>query len=261
MQALFVVTMGYLGLRIQRHSSTHPGPKMILCIPMEVHNVNAIIWDLDGTLINSFDLFQQILTDVTPETGHVMPTAACLADHFHGSLDETLRAVLGIKTDEELDIVRESFLKFQVRHYEGDLRSNLFSDAVKLAKTASIKGIRQLILTNRFHEGRGSASPKAIVANTDLHDYIQSVYTGDEVEYRKPDKRSVSPWMSQNNATPEQTLVIGDQYVDAQLAINLGTRAILVNRTGAAIPHVSAHGHDSHSSVQIVTSLNQIELT
>ena len=107
-----------------------------------------------------------------------------------------------------------------------------------LAQAAAKKGIHQLVVTNRAHEGRGAASPKAIVAATVLADCIHEVYPADEVAYRKPDKRSVQPWLEMYGLNAATVIVIGDQFVDAQLALDLCARSILINLHGE-LPHLA----------------------
>lgn len=226
---------------------------------MRVENVRGIIWDMDGTLLDSFGIFEQILVDVARQNGYTVPTNEHMHKNYHGTLEETLRRVLNINQPTKLDAAKQSFLDYQVKHYADDINSHLFKDAVNLARAAAKLDIRQLVVTNRAHKGRGLASPKAIVANTELSDYILEVYAGDEVTHNKPDKRSTGNWLEKNGLSPEHVVVIGDQFVDAQLAINTGARAILINRSGT-IPHIETHGHDNHDSVFIVDSLSEVEL-
>jgi phosphoglycolate phosphatase-like HAD superfamily hydrolase len=46
--------------------------------------VDGIIWDLDGTLLDSFGIFERVVADVVRESGHVMPTHASMLRNFHG---------------------------------------------------------------------------------------------------------------------------------------------------------------------------------
>jgi len=221
--------------------------------------MNGIIWDLDGTLLDSFSVFEQIIADVVSESGHSMPTREYMIENYHGSLEETVRQILGIESAEELDGVVYLFLQKQEHHYAGDLETYLFKDASMLAQRAARQNVHQLLVTNRAHEGRGSASPKVIVAATTLADCIHEVHAGDEVEYRKPDSRSIGNWMERHHLTPAEVLVIGDQFVDAQLALNIGARVILVKRNGH-IPHLDTMSRHNPRDIRVVDSLEHIEL-
>lgn len=226
---------------------------------MTIENVKGVVWDLDGTLLDSFGIFEQVIAAVVEESGHTMPTHEHMLRNFHGSLEETVQRILGIDSARELDDTITSFLAKQEHHYSDDLEAHLFKDASILAQKAAKRGIHQLLVTNRAHEGRGTASPRAIIAATVLADCIHEVYPGDEVEYRKPDGRSVGDWLKRYQLTPGNVVVIGDQFVDAQLALNLGTRAILIKRNGD-IPHLDTLTDHDDADVIIVDSLEDIEL-
>lgn len=220
---------------------------------MQLNNISTIIWDLDGTLIDSFDISEEILLEITSEVGIPMPSRQTRLLNYHGTLDETLKNTLGLN-DTELAPVLESFLEKQDKLYEGDINNHLYEDAVALVKKAGESGITQIVLTNRSHQGRGLASPKSIIANSVLANYIEHVICGDEVEFRKPDGRSLDKWLQNNKIKKEDILVIGDQFVDAKLAENLSTRAVLIKRNGD-IPHI-----EEAEYVTIVNSLNDILL-
>jgi phosphoglycolate phosphatase-like HAD superfamily hydrolase len=226
---------------------------------MRLKNVKGIVWDLDGTLLDSFGIFESIIADVVEESGHPMPTREYMLDNYHGSLEETVQQILGIKSAEELDVLISSFLQKQEHHYAGDLEPHLFKDASMLAQRAAKQGVHQLVVTNRDHVGRGPASPKYIIAATVLADCIHEVHAGDEVEYRKPDGRSTGDWMERYNLTPSQVIVIGDQFVDAQLALNIGARTVLVKRKGD-VPHIDTLIYQHPQYIIIVDSLEDVEL-
>jgi len=217
---------------------------------MQLNNISTIIWDLDGTLIDSFDISEEILLEITSETGLSMPSRKTRLLHYHGTLDETLKNTLGL-SDEDLAPVLKSFLKKQDKLYEGDVNSHLYQDAVSLAKRAGKSGITQIVLTNRSHKDRGLASPKSIIANSVMANYIEDVICGDEVEFRKPDGRSLDKWLQNNNINKKNILVIGDQFVDAKLAENIGANALLVKRN-EEIPHLN------DDKVLLVESLDEI---
>jgi phosphoglycolate phosphatase-like HAD superfamily hydrolase len=226
---------------------------------MRIAGVKGIVWDLDGTLLDSFGIFEAILREVVRESGHRMPTREYMILNYHGSLEETIQTLLGIKSAAELAKVAEVFLDKQLGHYTGNLNAHLFNDATQLAQQAAKLGIMQVLVTNRFHANRGNASPKAIVAATVLADCINEVRAGDEVAFRKPDKRTVQDWLEKHGIAPRELLVVGDQFVDAELAANIGARVLLVRRNGE-IPHLKDILAKHIEDTLVVDSLHDIEL-
>ncbi len=223
-----------------------------------IKDIDGIIWDLDGTLLDSFSIFEKVLSEVASEMGYLIPLRKTMQMNFHGSLEETIQRVLDLDSNADLDILVSLFLRKQERHYEGGINRHLFADALLLAQQAAQYSVPQLVLTNREHKDRGSASPRAIVAGTTLAGCIQNVYAGDEVAYRKPDKRSIEPWLSQHNITPDRLLVIGDQFVDVQLAQNVGARSILIERDGPT-PHLESIARTKDDTLT-VPNLSGIQL-
>lgn len=224
---------------------------------MTFENTHGIAWDLDGTLLDSFGIFEEVLLDCIKGTEYPTPTQQEMLKNYHGSLQETIGNILAIKDITTVKALEASFLLKQADYYDGDLHSHLYQDAAILAQQAAAQRIPQALITNRSHEGRGAASPHHIVANTVLSTCIQTVYAGDQIAYRKPDKRCLSDWMEQQKIAPHELLVVGDQFVDAQLALNIGARALLVERNGQ-IPHMEELV--GHPDITITSTLRGIEL-
>ena len=220
---------------------------------MNIRNVRAIVWDLDGTLLDSFHISEKIIEDITQETERPMPSLETRLRHYHGSLEDTLTNTLDLN-EEELEPILNSFLQKQDELYKQDVEKHLYKDALSLCRRAHETGIIQLLITNRDHNGRGSASPRAIVDATELKKYLNEIICGDEAEFRKPDARSLEDWMKKRNLKPENLLIIGDQFVDAHLAKNVAARALLIKRNDE-IPHLQ---NDDHPDLLIVDNLDDV---
>lgn len=227
---------------------------------MRIDNVRAIAWDLDGTLLDSFHILEEILGELVIEHDLKQFTREHLLNNYHGSLEDTLVRALGLKSESELAPVVENFLEKQKAYYANNVDALLFADAVELVKQAASKGILQLIITNRAHRNRGSASPRYIVAASVLSHYINEVRSSDEVEYKKPDARSIIDWLRSHKIKGDQLLVIGDQFVDAQLANNLSARSILLKRVGRVGDHKLYADHQDESGIYVLSSLEDIQV-
>lgn len=222
------------------------------------HKIKTIIWDLDGTLIDSFGLFVAAMKEILPRHGKEFPGEAVIAANYHGTLADAINgAAANNLTKAELEAITNDFLAMQDSQYD-IIEEHLFKDAEALTRRAHTRGIRQILVTNRAHVGRNKASPRSIVANSELKNYIDLVICADDSEHRKP-----KPEVLGNFAhiyVPEETLVIGDQFVDAEFAHNLGTRAFIVQRHDIDIPHFDRLTHDWQSHVTIDTTLDNVML-
>ncbi len=219
------------------------------------------IWDLDGTLIDSLGIFTEVLCDVLPGHGfNDRPGAQIFSENRHGSLAESINNIIGGNVSEAtIEAIIADFLIAQNEHFE-DIERHIFPDAKRLAQRLYAADVFQIMVTNRFHEGRLNASPRSIVQRSSLRGRIDAVVCGDDSSFRKPDPKVVNRYLESGMLSGERSLVIGDQFVDAQFARNLGARAILVSRDGSPIPHIEKLGKDWSDYVTIVQSLDQVKI-
>src|ERR1700760_2082120 len=96
---------------------------------------NVLIWDLDGTIIDSVAVFEEVLADILPGMGRKVPAHADVIANYHGSLDETFENLLGITDADELADMVTAFVTAQDGHYE-IIEPHIFPDASRLAKRA-----------------------------------------------------------------------------------------------------------------------------
>lgn len=97
-----------------------------------------------------------------------------------------------------------------------------------------------------------------MVQNSSLSGRIDTVICGDEIKHRKPDRRALDSL--EQSFDPNEVLVIGDQHVDAEFALNLNGSAILANRTAGDIAHLNRVGSESRRFVDVVTTLTGVSI-
>lgn len=192
-----------------------------------------IIWDLDGTLLNSKQTNMAALATAFESAGLRAPTSQEFDAHFHGTLEETLIGLLAeqnIELDEsDFSKIESDFLRLNEQSYDAP-EQLLYPDAVRLVQHFRDSGAQQIIVTNRKHERRGDASPRAIVQNSSLNGCISYIVCGDDLPYRKPDVRVLE---GLDVPDAKDIVVIGDQTPDVLLARNLNARAVIVRRSDA----------------------------
>lgn len=226
---------------------------------MNLQGLETLVWDLDGTVIDSFGIFSEVLGNVVPNYGRQMPNEQTIRANYHGSLHDSIDAALGGIKNDELEKIVADFLSIQDAHYEV-VEHHIFPDALGLARRARAAGMYQVLVTNRNHEGRLNASPRSIVERSSLKTLIDEVVCGDDTEHRKPKPAVIEHLLKTGKVRGEKAVVVGDQFVDAQFAHNLGSTAILVERSGLEIAHLDTFTPEDRDRIVIVSSLDEITL-
>lgn len=217
---------------------------------LRLANFETVIWDLDGTVLRSYEISLEIWTEVLKDIG-INLDPQDLRRNYHDTLKGTGRAIIGPDISEEvLDNVLVEFMA-RDNDYIKDVDQHLFKDAVELSMKSNDLGQRQIIVTNRAHgQDRGNASPRTLIGNSIMRDWIGNIICGDEVDVRKPDARVLGGIQYH----PETTLVIGDQRVDAEFAHNIGATALIVGRHPEIFKGITLPGN--HLIVESLESIN-----
>ncbi len=219
--------------------------------------IKAIVWDLDGTLIDSYRIFSLVLLEVAALHGLPQPSQELMRSNFHGTLEDSVMRALSIEDGPVFRKLIADFLKAQEAHYHQP-NDHIFPDALAAVQRAQQQGLVQIIATNRAHQGRGNASPRHLVENSDLRQFISHIVSSDDGIYRKPDSRILDSVLGKTGIRPEEILVIGDQHVDVALAVNLGARSVIIDRGEMPIPHLDLT-ENRHAHVSRLTTFDDLD--
>jgi phosphoglycolate phosphatase len=183
--------------------------------------VRAIIFDLDGTLIDSKrDLIHSV--NAMMEEMHRAQLAADVISGYigHGAPQLVARALGGTATEEELKHGLQFFLSYYEEH-----KMDYTSAYPGVPETLSQLGhIPMAVLTNK--PVRISVR---ILQALGLADRFRMIYGGNSFETKKPDPLGAKTILRDLNIQPAEALIVGDSEVDVQTARNAGTRAAAVN--------------------------------
>jgi phosphoglycolate phosphatase len=198
--------------------------------PIPVKRLKLLVFDLDGTLIDSAqDLCNSV--NAALEEFHFSPLADPIIASFVGNGAPTLmRRSLALAAKSTPDRVEEElfseayafFLQYYREHkldftyaYEGVL------DALKaLHELHDAPGCPTRIMAVLTNKPVRPA--RSICEGLGLAGYFLHIYGGDSFPVKKPDPFGLRSLMDETGASPEETVMIGDSQVDVQTARNAG---------------------------------------
>ncbi len=221
--------------------------------------VSGLIWDLDGTLMDSVQLKEVVLNGVLNRRGLPTPTHQQYLNTSGGRMLETIQNLTGL-TGSLLQDVYDEFIGSEEHYYEQP-ESLFFTDALLLMRRARRAGLTQILISNRPHYNDARlGSPRNLANRLPLAGYMDAVVCGDDHDYYKPDPRVLERVEAGLGLVRSELLVVGDQHVDIALACNLGAQAVVVSRNGETLDHLDELPAGWESTVQIVTSFKDVVL-
>jgi phosphoglycolate phosphatase len=198
-------------------------------------SVRAIIFDLDGTLIDSkLDLVHSVNATLRELQRPELPEEIISSYIGNGAPVLVAKSLGPGVPPAELDRA----LKFFLTHYE----------AHKMDNTCAYPGVAEAL-------EHLSAMPMAVLTNKPEHisvrilealglaRYFRAIYGGNTFSTKKPDPLGVNTILREFSARSNEGLLIGDSEVDVQTARNAGIHSAIVNY-GFGIHDRAAHPAD-----------------
>jgi phosphoglycolate phosphatase len=185
--------------------------------------VRALIFDLDGTLIDSkLDLIHSVNATLI-EMGREKLSDEVISSYIgHGALILVSRALGGATTEEELARALNFFLSYYEEHKLDN--TCLYPGVAETLADLDGGDMAMAVLTNkpvkvsvRILEALGVAK------------HFRVIYGGNSFETKKPDPLGANAILRKFDTQPREAMIVGDSEVDIQTARNAGTVAAAVN--------------------------------
>ncbi len=189
----------------------------------------ALLWDIDGTLIDTTDLIVAAL-DHAYRTfiGRTLPR-------------DEIRALIGMPLKDQVRIFGEldqfgvdqaemegEFVRYyeERRHHE-----RIIEPAVEVLRLGHRLGIPTALVTSKNHAEIRNTLPRLGIA-----DFVDHVVTADDVARPKPDPESVVVATERCGVAPGEAVFIGDTVHDMQAGEGAGVRRCAVTWGAAPRP-------------------------
>jgi phosphoglycolate phosphatase len=183
--------------------------------------LRLIVFDCDGTLVDSQHAIIATMTAAFAEIGQPAPGADAIRDLIGLSLEETAAQLwpdAGISDHAQLiDIYRRLFFEQRKRATAPD---PLYPHAEMVLRDLSAQGYLLGVATGKSRRGLD-----AVLASHNLQDLFITLQTAD-VHPGKPNPAMLHQAMAEAGVTVEDTLMLGDTSFDMAMAVNAGVKPI-----------------------------------
>lgn len=179
--------------------------------------VKAVVFDLDGTLIDSKQDLALAMNATLKHLGRKEIEAERIYSYVGGGVQLLVkRALAEGATDEEIERGMAYFLEY----YRAHMLDNTVPYPGVREALDKLSGRELAVLTNKPVK-----FSKLILNGLGMAGYFRYVYGGNSFEKKKPDPVGLNTLLREFGAEPRETMMVGDSDVDIQTARNAGTWA------------------------------------
>lgn len=186
----------------------------------------AVVFDLDGTLIDSLSLVLEAITHALEPYGS-RPTSEIFA-RLGGPPERFLATLVA---DERH--VPSAVQRMQEFHRANGHLIRPFAGAEALLRELAAKGVALAIWT-----GRDRGSTDHLLRAHRFTAYFRAVVCGDDLPTHKPDGEGLAAILAQLRIDAADTLFVGDADVDVLGGVACGVRTLLIRHTRAVEPDI-----------------------
>lgn len=202
--------------------------------------VAAVLFDLDGTLLDTAPDMGEALNALLRERGLPPRTAADMRPWVSHGSHGLVRLGFPDTTGAAFDALRQRFLDLYALNVA--VQTRLFDGGDELLAALEDWGIPWGIVTNK----PGAYTEPLLVA-LDLADRAGVVVSGDTLPVRKPDPAPLRHAADALGVPPARTIYVGDAERDMQAARAAGMQAIVARFGYVAHPDVTLEWPQDHA--------------
>jgi phosphoglycolate phosphatase len=201
--------------------------------PIPGHTAKLLIFDLDGTLVDSRDDLANSINAMLRHFHKNELPHEVIASYIGDGAPMLVRRSLGDPDDE--NFVQDALLYFMAWYREHKLDHTYVYEGVMesleaIRKSRDGQPLKMAVLSNK-----PVGPSRAIVDALGLGQYFFQVYGGNSFHTKKPDPAGVQALLEEAGAFPEETIIIGDSNIDILTARNAGIYSVGV--TYGLSPH------------------------
>ncbi|MDR6121675.1 pyrophosphatase PpaX [Bacillus sp. SLBN-46] len=176
------------------------------------NKITTVLFDLDGTLIDTNEL---IITTYLHTLEKYYPSKYQREDVLP-FLGPTLHEVFGNMDPDRVEEMVSEYRAFNIANHDELVKE--FVGVKETVQTLKDRGYKMGIVTTKRHD----VTLKGLRL-MELEDYFEVIVAYDHVEKVKPDPEPIFKALEQLGSTPEESIMVGDNFHDILAGKNAGT--------------------------------------
>jgi HAD superfamily hydrolase (TIGR01662 family) len=191
----------------------------------DLNNIKAMMFDLDGTLIDSIPTYFQLMETILETVGLPPAPKALVAEFMTAGLEALEKMIPEMMMDRKDELIQECILVGR------KLSWNMFNDTVQLFDGArelfSLLAARNILIGVVTSTQRHVIERKlAPLARNNIKDKLDVVIAIEDAPERKPAPDPLIECARRLSVPPEKCVYVGDSHVDIQAGNAAGMMTI-----------------------------------
>jgi len=175
-------------------------------MPKKKIKLKAVIFDLDGVIIDSFDLWFRVFNKLREKHKLKAYTIAQFKKNvWGGSVDNDAKNHFN---NIDVNDLKKEYLKLIIKNIS---ESKLLSNAIEVLNKIKKKGLKVGLITNNF-----TSFVEKVLEHHKIKNKFDAIITADDVEKPKPNAEGIFKLCKKLNLRPDETILVGDSVYDVQ---------------------------------------------
>ena len=204
-------------------------------------NSISFIWDLDGTLIDSYKVIVSSIQKLLNDKNIYISYEEIKRKSTERSVGEFLSEICPIHSLSVKEMEQACHKAIDARYLEVES----IPHANEILEYLSNLGVKNYIYT---HKGK---STHDILKNIDLYQYFEEIITIEDGFKRKPDPEAINYLVKKYNIDKNNAYYVGDRHLDIDSANNAGIKSIFFKPEDSYVTPTNRETHIVYDLIKI----------
>tara|TARA_B100001093_G_scaffold220964_3_gene211969 strand:+ start:5221 stop:5874 length:654 start_codon:yes stop_codon:yes gene_type:complete len=197
--------------------------------------IRAIMFDLDGTLIDQFDAIHRTFSKVLVDMGYPAPSYDAVKKAVGGASETTMTKLIGKeRAPEAVQRLRPIFEKEML------IGLRALPGSMEILELCDQRKIKTGVLTNKH-----GPHARVVCDHLGFSKFLSFTIGANDTEWKKPDSKLSMLALKRLDSLPHETIYLGDSPYDYETALNAGM-----------IPYLVATGTHSHEELRSLKNVH-----